>query len=86
MWARAVEGLELERGTHVLSHLFPTLPLKPGAYQWQVSLWDDGRMLDLWDCLPEMNIATEDHQHYLDQWNGILNIATEFVHRTGEGS
>ena len=32
-------------------------------------------MLDLWDCLPEMTIATEIHQHHMDEWNGILNTA-----------
>jgi lipopolysaccharide transport system ATP-binding protein len=84
MWARSIEGLQLEQGTHLLSHSFPTLPLKPGVYQWQVSLWEDGALLDLWDCLPEMSIATEGHQHHLDQWNGILNVPTEFVHRIGE--
>jgi lipopolysaccharide transport system ATP-binding protein len=84
MWARAVELLQLDAGTHVLKFLFPTLPLKPGAYQWQVSLWDDGHMLDLWDCVPDMVIATEVHQHHMDVWNGILNVPTEFDHGLSE--
>ena len=58
MWARAENNLTLEEGVHYLSHSFASLPLRPGAYQWQVSLWDGGKMLDLWDCLPEMTIAT----------------------------
>src|SRR2546425_1209057 len=78
MWARAAQKLSLEPGVHVLSHTFPSLPLRPGAYQWQVSLWDNGEMLDLWDCTPEMSIATEIHQHYMDEWNGILNLPSEF--------
>jgi hypothetical protein len=78
MWANAVHNLVLEPGVHVFSHTFSTLPLRPGAYQWQVSLWDNREMLDLWDCVPEMTIATEVHQHYLDEWNGILNLAPEF--------
>src|SRR6266446_4228861 len=77
MWARA-EKVALGPGTHVLSFSFPSLPLRPGAYQWQVSLWDSGEMLDLWDCIPEMTIATEIHQHYMDEWNGILNLPSEF--------
>jgi hypothetical protein len=77
MWARA-QKLALRPGTHVLSYSFPTLPLRPGAYQWQVSLWDNDEMLDLWDCAPEMNIATEIQQHYMDEWNGILNLQSEF--------
>jgi ABC-type polysaccharide/polyol phosphate transport system ATPase subunit len=78
MWARAEQGLEFEAGTHILSHSFASLPLRPGAYQWQVSLWDDNEMLDSWDASPEMQIATEQHQHHLDEWNGVLNIPSEF--------
>jgi lipopolysaccharide transport system ATP-binding protein len=85
MWARAARQLTLEPGTHIFSHSFPTLPLRPGAYQWQVSLWDSGQMLDLWDALPEMNIATEINQHHRDEWNGILNLASQFAHSMKEG-
>jgi ABC-type polysaccharide/polyol phosphate transport system ATPase subunit len=84
MWGQAASGLELSQGTHILSHSFPSIPLKPGVYQWQVTLWEDGRMLDLWDAVPEMNIATEDYQHYQDQWSGVLNVPTEFSHRVAE--
>ena len=77
MWARAAQNLSLEPGVHVLSHTFPSLPLRPGAYQWQVSLWDNGEVLDLWDCAPEMSIATEIHQHYMDEWNGLLNLPSD---------
>jgi len=35
-------------------------------------------MLDSWDAIPELIIATEGFQHYMDEWNGILNVATEF--------
>ena len=38
-------------------------------------------MLDMWDCIPEMTIATEVHQHYMDEWNGILNMPSEFTDR-----
>ncbi len=85
MWARAQHNLTFEPGVHVLSHTFPTLPLRPGAYQWQVSLWESMEMLDLWDCTPEMNIATEVLQHPNDEWNGILNMPTDFRHRAVEG-
>jgi lipopolysaccharide transport system ATP-binding protein len=81
MWARAERGLTLDMGVHVLSHSFPSLPLRPGAYQWQVSIWDNEVCLDLWDCFPEMVIATEVHQHHMDTWNGILNVPSHFVHQ-----
>jgi lipopolysaccharide transport system ATP-binding protein len=79
VWAASRQGISLHPGTHNLTHSFPMLPLKPGSYQWQVSLWDGGEMLDLWDCAPDMIVATEGHQHYLDEWNGILNLPTNFA-------
>jgi len=85
MWAKAIHSLSLKPGLHVFEHFIPMLPLRPGAYQWQVTLWDGGDMLDLWDCLPEMTIATEGHQHQLDHWNGVLNLPTSFSHRIAEG-
>ncbi|MGC1684273.1 MAG: polysaccharide ABC transporter ATP-binding protein [Candidatus Acidiferrales bacterium] len=84
MWARAAQNLTMEPGIHVFSHTFPSLPLRPGAYQWQVSLWDNHEMLDLWDCVPEMIIATEVHQHHMDEWNGILNLPVSFSHQASE--
>jgi lipopolysaccharide transport system ATP-binding protein len=74
MWASALRNLSLPAGIHTFSHSFPSLPLRPGSYQWQVSLWDNDEMLDLWDGIPEMTIATEVHQHHMDEWNGVLNL------------
>lgn len=80
MWSHAVREVLLEPGVHTFSYSFESIPLRPGAYQWQVSLWDGDKMLDLWDCSPEMVIATEVHQHYSDEWNGILNMPSRFRH------
>jgi lipopolysaccharide transport system ATP-binding protein len=77
IWARAEQGLNLSAGMHLFSHRLPSLPLRPGMYQWQVSLMDEGEMLDLWDCCPDMTIATEVHQHPMDEWNGLLNLPSE---------
>jgi ABC-type polysaccharide/polyol phosphate transport system ATPase subunit len=79
MWAWAADRVQLEPGTHEFSYTFPTLPLRPGPYFWQVSLWEEGKLLDLWDCVPEMIIATEVHQHPQDQWHGVLNVPCELV-------
>ena len=86
MWARAAQNLSLAPGVHIFSHAFPSLPLRPGAYQWQVSLWDNGEMVDLWDAVPDMTIATEIQQHYMDEWNGILNLPSEFSFRNDRKS
>ena len=54
------------------------LPLRPGPYAWLVSLYDEMvEEVDAWDCLPEMVVAAQVHQHPLDHWNGVLNIPTE---------
>jgi lipopolysaccharide transport system ATP-binding protein len=78
MWAWATDDVTLEPGIHEFSYVFPALPLRPGAYAWQVSLWENREIVDLWDCVPEMIIATQVHQHPRDEWNGILNVPCEF--------
>jgi lipopolysaccharide transport system ATP-binding protein len=80
MWGWAAPQLNLEVGIHSFVHEFPALPLRPGSYQWQVNLWDENEQFDSWDCNPEMVIETEQHQHYMDEWNGILNVPSTFSH------
>jgi lipopolysaccharide transport system ATP-binding protein len=86
IWACAAEGLQFQPGRHELRYTFPMLPLRPGPYSWQVSLYEDGQNLDAWDCLPEMIVATESHQHSHDDWNGILNMPSEFAIDSGADS
>jgi ABC-type polysaccharide/polyol phosphate transport system ATPase subunit len=78
IWAWAANNLKLSPGVHDLTYRFPMLPLRPGVYSWQVSLYDDSTQIDAWDCLPDLVIATEIYQHALDRWNGILNVPSEF--------
>lgn len=77
MWGRAIDGLRLEPGPHRISYTFPYLPLRPGPYFWQVSLWQEHELFDVWDCLPEMIVATPNFQHPRDEWTGMLNIPSE---------
>jgi ABC-type polysaccharide/polyol phosphate transport system ATPase subunit len=84
MWAWAKDDICLEPGIHSFTYTFPMLPLRPGAYAWQVSLWEDNELLELWDCLPEMNIATQVFQHPRDEWNGLLNVPCDFSVKDGE--
>ena len=79
IWAWATDGVELQVGESEFHYAFPMLPLRPGPYYWQVSLYDDGEELDAWECIPEMIIATEGLQHTDDQWNGVLNIPSRFL-------
>ena len=81
IWARSADELVLSVGEHEFSYTFPMLPLRPGAYAWNVSLYDEGQELDIWECVPEMVVATETHQHQDDRWNGVLNMPSEFETR-----
>lgn len=84
IWGKAIDGVQLQPGLHRISYTFPCLPLRPGPYFWQVSLWQDDECLDAWDCLPEMIVATPNFQHRRDEWSGVLNIPSE-VHLTELG-
>ena len=76
-WA-TTEDLRFEVGEHEFRYTFPMLPLRPGPYSWVVSLYQDGEELDLWECVPDMIVATENYQHHRDEWNGILNVPVQF--------
>jgi hypothetical protein len=71
--------VELPIGEHRFRYSFPTLPVRPGPYTWHVSLYDEGNLVDYWDCLPEMIVATESYQHSSDEWNGVLNVPCKFA-------
>jgi lipopolysaccharide transport system ATP-binding protein len=78
MWAWAAEDMLLPPGVHGLTYDFPFLPLRPGPYFWQVSLWSDHKLVDMWDSIPDMIIATPNQQHARDEWNGVLNVPSTF--------
>jgi len=78
IWAFSADGLSLNSGVNEIIYEFPYLPIRPGPYFWQVSLWNDEGNVDLWDAVPEMLVATENFQHARDEWNGILNVPCEY--------
>jgi len=74
MWAFANDGLSFEPGVYELLYKFPFLPLCPRSYNWQLSLWDETGNVDLWEAVPELQVAAPNYQHARDEWNGLLNI------------
>jgi lipopolysaccharide transport system ATP-binding protein len=86
IWAAGIDSLEFEPGDYSLYYKLPTLPLKPGMYRWLVTLYDEGELVDSWNCTPEMLVATKPMTHPRDEWTGILNIPYQFTingHRNG---
>jgi hypothetical protein len=86
MWAWATDNLSLEPGVHALTYDFPFLPLRPGMYSWQVSIFMDHQPLDIWDAIPELVIAAPNQQHHRDEWNGVLNVPSSFSIISGKGN
>jgi len=78
IWGSAAYDIELAAGKQSLCHSLPSLPLRPGSYSWLVSLYDSSGMVDVWECSPEMLIATEPVTHPRDEWAGFLNLAGTF--------
>jgi lipopolysaccharide transport system ATP-binding protein len=74
IWGNAKDSLRLQPGLHEIYYSFPYLPLRPGAYSWRVSLYDADELVDSWDCMPEMIVATEPLGHPRDEWAGLLNV------------
>ena len=85
MWAFANEDLTLEPGLYNLVFKFPFLPLCPRSYNWQLSLWDEKENVDLWDAVPELQVTIPNYQHARDEWNGFLNLPSEFYVSSEKG-
>jgi lipopolysaccharide transport system ATP-binding protein len=78
IWATSVNKLSLNCGVHALRFKLPSLPLRPGIYHWQVSIWESGHCLDQWTCVPDMIVGTKPVTHPDEQWQGVLNTPWEF--------
>jgi len=85
MWGTATNIASLEPGIFEFVYDLAVLPLKPGPYRWRVSLWDEYKQLDLWDCSPDLLIDTEPLGHTYDEHAGLLNIPNEFSIRDEAG-
>jgi ABC-type polysaccharide/polyol phosphate transport system ATPase subunit len=78
IWATSVDNLKLKSGSYNLRFRLPSLPLRPGVYHWDVSIWQGGRCFDRWTCVPEMIVGTKPVTHPHEEWQGLLNIPWEF--------
>lgn len=74
MWGTNTDNLRLEPGLYEIVYRIDTLPLRPGAYRWLVSLYDSGRYINSLDCIPELIVDTPPLGHRQDEWAGVLNV------------
>jgi ABC-type polysaccharide/polyol phosphate transport system ATPase subunit len=79
LWGTAANGLSLSAGQNDLNYSLQGLPLKPGVYNWRVTLFDDFGPIDDWDCVPELLVVTKPLGHHFDCWAGVLNIPHIFT-------
>ena len=77
VWGNAKDSMRLQAGDYDFCYEFPYLPLRPGSYAWRVSLYDAGDLIDAWDCVPPMIVATEPLGHPRDEWAGMINLPME---------
>jgi lipopolysaccharide transport system ATP-binding protein len=77
LWGWDRNRLTFEPGIYQLEHSFPTLPLRPGVYSWQLNLRDEHGTVEKWYALPEMVVDTESYQHHRDDAIGLLNLPSE---------
>jgi len=78
VWAFASDDLSFDPGIYELTYRFPFFPICPRSYNWQLSLWDENGNLDMWEALPELIVAAPNYQHPRDEWNGFLNVPSDF--------
>jgi lipopolysaccharide transport system ATP-binding protein len=79
LWGTALKQFHLDAGVQQFIYQLPDMPVKPGAYCWRVTLWDEEDLVDGWECVPDLLVATKPVTHWLDEWAGILNIPSRFT-------
>ncbi len=78
LWGTTIFNLEFNRGVHEFTYDLPTLPLKPGAYQWLISLFGEHGLIENSYLYPDLQINTTPLSTAQDAWSGILNLPWEF--------
>jgi len=84
VWGNGEDGVALPSGVHELSFSLPSMPLKPGHYRWQISIWESSKMLDLWDATTELLVATDPVTHWIDHFAGVMSIPASFATRPAD--
>ncbi|GMQ81794.1 MAG: ABC transporter ATP-binding protein [Rhodothermia bacterium] len=81
----AFDDLSLSEGRRQLVLRLNGLPIKPGNYSLQFSLFNHGNNLnggtvvEIWHALPQLIVDSEYYGHPQDQWAGTLNIKASLM-------
>jgi lipopolysaccharide transport system ATP-binding protein len=74
LWGTGTDNLTLEPGLYEIVYDLEGLSLRPGPYRWHVSLYDEDRLIDDLECVPEMSVMTPPLGHRRDEYAGVLNF------------
>lgn len=77
------DDVNLDDGFQTLLLTLPLLPLKPGVYWIQLSLFNrgnnlnSGELVESWNAPRPLVVDSEPRSHPQDRWSGLLNIPAE---------
>jgi lipopolysaccharide transport system ATP-binding protein len=74
IWHGSTELSALDAGTFEVLHHLPTLPIKPGAYNWKAAVYDGHRWTDVWWAVPDLLVGTRPVTNTADEFQGVLNL------------
>ena len=77
VWSTATDFRELTPGVREFVYSLPGLPIRPGVYNWHVTIWHSNNLTDEWLCSPSLVVGTQPVTHRNDAWIGILNVPAE---------
>lgn len=83
----AFDDLTLPEGAAHLVLGLDGLPIKPGTYSLQFSLFNrgnnlnGGKVIEIWHALPRLVVNSEYYGHPQKQWSGPLNIKASLTNR-----
>lgn len=70
----SLRGLKFNPGTYEILYRLPGLPVRPGVYQWFISLWDSGKRVFTEHLYPELIVATQDYSGDYSGPKGVVNL------------
>jgi lipopolysaccharide transport system ATP-binding protein len=86
LWGWRKNDLYLEEGIHEFIYNLESLPVRPGSYTLNTSLFDEDGVVDIWFGVPEVIVATDHRACADDFWGGVLNIGCDFEVRSAANS